>query len=212
MNNGVEMPVLGLGTGASGHGTKEVILEAIKAGYRLIDTRMQVPGKNRKAHGAEPVIGEALTEAFKQGLVKREEMFLTSKVPNSYHSRKAALEAVNNSVHNLELKYIDLMLIHWPYALAEGMGLKPKDENNKTFYADIDYLETWKGLEDAHKLGLVKSIGLSNFNSEQVQRVIDNAIIKPVVNEVILLQLVNTGILEIAFILIAFTRLNVIHI
>ena len=95
------------------------------------------------------------------------------------------VEAIKLSLNNLGLDYLDLALIHWPLALKPGTGyLWPLDENNKTQDVNISVVETWKGMEDAHRLGLARSIGVSNFNSEQLTRVMKQAWMKPVVNQV----------------------------
>jgi len=82
------------------------------------------------------------------------------------------------------MEYIDLYLIHWPMGYKEGGELFPEDEGGKTATSDVDYLETWKGLEDCCREGMVRNIGLSNFNSVQIQRVLDNCEIKPVMLQV----------------------------
>ncbi|KAJ9593082.1 hypothetical protein L9F63_027677 [Diploptera punctata] len=85
---------------------------------------------------------------------------------------------------DLGLDYVDLYLIHWPHAFKEGDDFIPEDSNGKIIYSKVDYVDTWKAMEECVKLGLTKSIGLSNFNSKQIQRVLDIATIKPVVNQV----------------------------
>lgn len=115
-------------------------------------------------------------------------------------------EAILQSLKNLGLEYLDLYLIHWPLGyqvnkyslcvviraktntfqsyLQENTELFPKDAEGKFIYSDVDYIETWKGLEHCAKLNLTRSIGVSNFNSVQLKRILDNATIKPVVNQV----------------------------
>jgi len=122
--------------------------------------------------------------AFHDGKVKREDVFICSKIWNNAHSHKAASEAIDIMLKELQISYLDLCLIHFPMAYVEGGEMHPKDANGKMKHADIDYLETWKVLEDAVKAGKVKSIGLSNFNTKQIQRVIDNAKIKPSVLQI----------------------------
>lgn len=88
---------------------------------------------------------------------------------------------LRESLKKLNLSYVDLYLIHWPYAFKEGGSLLPTDPSD---FSDVDYLETWQGMEECIKLGLAKSIGLSNFNSEQITRVLEKATIKPVINQI----------------------------
>lgn len=128
---------------------------------------------------------------------------------NTFHSSAKVEECVRLSLKNLQLEYLDLCLIHWPlgYKVSQRTLLKflflksamhsgllfrnkedgelfPKDADGKFLYSDVDYLDTWKGLEHVVNLGLVKSIGLSNFNSQQVKRILENGTIKPVMNQV----------------------------
>ncbi|CAG2118885.1 unnamed protein product, partial [Medioppia subpectinata] len=121
---------------------------------------------------------------FANNTTKRKDLFITSKVWSTFHKRSAVVEALKLSLNNLGLDYLDLALIHWPIALKSGTGyLWPLDENNMTLDEDISVVETWKGMEDAYRLGLAKSIGVSNFNSEQLSRVLKHSFIKPVVNQ-----------------------------
>ena len=118
------------------------------------------------------------------GKVKREDLFIVTKVANNYHTREDALKSIKLSLGNLSLTYVDLALIHWPFGVKEGDETDPKDKDGKDIYSDIDYLETWKGLEDVREKGLAKSIGVSNFNHLQIERLIKNSKVKPVMNQV----------------------------
>lgn len=91
--------------------------------------------------------------------------------------------ALKTTLKDLGLDYIDLYLIHWPNGFQEGGGLFPVDANGKNIYSDIDYTETWSGMEQCVELVLTKSIGVSNFNSKQIARVLAVAKIKPVNNQ-----------------------------
>ena len=173
MNDGNSIPILGYGTGDVND--VNTFKHAIEIGYRHIDTALM--------YGNEKQIGKAIKEVISAGKVKREELFIVTKIANNFHSRENAVKSVNISLNNLGLNYVDLVLIHWPFAVAEN-DPSPRNITNKTNFSDIDYLETWKGLEDAHEKGLVKSIGVSNFNHLQLARVIENAKIKPVINQV----------------------------
>lgn len=88
---------------------------------------------------------------------------------------------LKDSLSKLKLDYVDLYLVHWPMGFKETAPSLPQDSSG---YSDVDYLETWQGMEECINLGLAKSIGLSNFNSEQVERILGNCKIKPVVNQV----------------------------
>lgn len=94
------------------------------------------------------------------------------------------MKAVKMTLENLKLDYIDLYLIHWPFAYKEGGENFPKDENDQIQFSDVDYVDTWRAMEETVDAGYAKSIGISNFNSEQVKRVLKEARIKPVTNQV----------------------------
>ncbi|CAL2032231.1 unnamed protein product [Caenorhabditis brenneri] len=172
LNSGHSIPTIGLGTWQSKPGeVSAAIKTAVAAGYRHIDCAHVY--QNQKE------VGEALKEILDEGKVKREELFITSKVWNTFHSTAKAHENIDIILSDLQLSYVDLMLIHWPQGYAEGEGLFPAGENGKMKYSDIDYLETWKALEAAQKAGKCRSIGLSNFTHKQIQRVWDAAEVKP---------------------------------
>lgn len=121
-----------------------------------------------------------------EGVVTREDIFVTTKLWPTFHEPESVVSACKRSLDLLGLEYIDLFLIHWPFALkhyADDVYI-PKDSNGKWETTDRDYVDVWKKLEECVKLGYVRSIGLSNFNSVQVRRVLDFATIKPVVNQV----------------------------
>lgn len=114
----------------------------------------------------------------------REDLFITSKLWNTFHRPDLVLDALKKTLTNLNTPYIDLYLIHWPFAYKEEGDNFPKDENDKIIFSDVDFVETWKVLEQAVDEGLTKSIGISNFNAAQTQRVLDSCRIKPVTNQV----------------------------
>ncbi|VDL86299.1 unnamed protein product [Nippostrongylus brasiliensis] len=118
-------------------------------------------------------------------LFQRENVFITSKVWNTFHSASACKEHVIEILDQLKLDYIDLMLIHWPMGYEEGGEPFPKRPNSdKMKYSDEDYLTTWKVLEEFVKDGKIRSIGISNFNHKQIERLIANSSIKPAVLQV----------------------------
>jgi diketogulonate reductase-like aldo/keto reductase len=89
------------------------------------------------------------------------------------------IAGIKKSLSDLGLEYLDLYLIHWPMAYVEERELFPKDTDGKFIYSDVDYLETWKVMEECVRLGLTKSIGVSNFNSQQIDRILAHCTIKP---------------------------------
>lgn len=114
----------------------------------------------------------------------REDLFITSKLWNTFHRPDLVIPALKGTLASLNTPYVDLYLIHWPFAFREDGDLIPKDENDKVLASDVDYVDTWKILEEAVDLGLTKSIGISNFNVAQTKRILDSCRIKPVTNQV----------------------------
>ncbi len=154
LNNGVEIPRLGLGTFRTreGHEIHSAIQYALDADYRLIDTAT--------IYGNEAGIGEAL----KSSGVPREELFVTTKVWNGDQGYDSTLRAFEESVRKLQLDVIDLYLIHWP---VEGK-----------------YTETWKALEELYETGRVRAVGVSNFLPNHLEELMRSANIVPTVNQV----------------------------
>lgn len=189
LNSGHDMPMFGLGTWKSPAGkVEEAVKCCLDLGYTHVDCA--------RAYGNEHEVGNALTEKFKDGTVKRENVFVTSKLWNVHHDPKDVKPALQKTLKDLQLDYLDLYLIHWPQAYPNrGDGnLFPKDENGKFYYSDTDYVDTWKAMMQLVDEGLVKSIGVSNFNEYQINRVIDETKCTPAVSQVeIHPYLVNEG-------------------
>ncbi|XP_055383580.1 aldo-keto reductase family 1 member B1-like [Condylostylus longicornis] len=159
LNDGNEMPVLGLGTWRSYENDAEFSVKcAIDCGYRHIDTAY--------VYENEAEVGRAVRAKIQEGVVKREDLFIVTKLASHHHDPNVVEKACRESLSNLQLDYVDLYLIHFPVGM------------------DFDYLDTWKAMEKLVPLGLTKSIGISNFNSEQTKRIVENCTIKPVTNQV----------------------------
>jgi diketogulonate reductase-like aldo/keto reductase len=154
LNNGVKMPIFGLGTFQmrSGKETQQAVLYALEAGYRLIDTAQM--------YGNEEDVGQAL---IKSG-IPREEVFITTKLWNSEHGYQKALNACEESLNKLGSSYIDLYLIHWPV-----QGLRN---------------ETWRALETLLKKGKCRAIGVSNYMIRHLEELLSNSKTIPAVNQV----------------------------
>ncbi|XP_055334890.1 1,5-anhydro-D-fructose reductase-like isoform X2 [Paramacrobiotus metropolitanus] len=143
---------------------------AIDVGYRHFDCAY--------LYGNEKEIGQANAAKISEGIVTREELFVTSKLWNTFHSRAKVAEGVAISLKRLSLDYLDLFLIHFPMGYKEGRSSHPGS------YSDVDYLETWKALEDVVDSGKVRAIGISNFNVPQTKRILDHCRIRPLCNQI----------------------------
>lgn len=172
------IPAIGLGTWK---GTESEIYSAVKCaidfGYRHIDAAA--------IYGNEGGIGQAMEELLLQKKIKREDVFITSKLWNSYHLPKDVLPAIKNSLANLKLDYLDLFLVHWPVAFKPETGLSmPKKGSDYLPLAQAPLMETWQAMEKLVELGLAKSIGVSNFSKKQLLEIILHARIPISVNQV----------------------------
>jgi len=180
LRTGAKLPIHGLGTWKSKKGeVSHAVQYALKNGYTHIDCAM--------VYGNEPEVGEALKSCLGKD-IQRKDLWVTTKLWNSFHDPKHVREALKKSLSDLGLDYIDLYLIHWPHGFNfEGWTndtFFPKNEDGSIRYSDVDYLDTYLALEPLVDEGLIKHLGFSNFNSEQVQRVLDNSRIKPSVLQV----------------------------
>ncbi|XP_049882831.1 aldo-keto reductase AKR2E4-like isoform X4 [Pectinophora gossypiella] len=169
LNDGREMPAIALGTylGFDANGVveptkdlRDTLSRSIDIGWRHFDTA--------SVYKTEKTIGEAISMKIQDGTVQRSDVFVTTKLWNTHHKREKVMTAIRESLEALGLNYIDLYLMHWPIGLNEDYT-----------HSDVDFMETWRGMEDAQNLGLVKSIGVSNFNKEQLQRIIREGTVKP---------------------------------
>ncbi|PNF29307.1 1,5-anhydro-D-fructose reductase [Cryptotermes secundus] len=171
--NGYKIPVIGLGTWKSKPGEVErAVQDAIDAGYRHLDCAC--------VYGNESEVGHGIRYKIDEGVVQREDLFVTSKLWNTFHRPELVVSACRESLRLLGLEYLDLYLMHWPFAFKEDGDLMPTDSDGNIVLSDVDYLDTWRQMEKCVHLGLTRSIGLSNFNSQQIDRVLANATIKPV--------------------------------
>ncbi|MBM7544933.1 diketogulonate reductase-like aldo/keto reductase [Weissella beninensis] len=154
-NDGHEMPKIGFGTYQIRGGQGiDQVLAAIQSGYRLLDTSTN--------YDSEGIVGAAIRRSG----IPRSEFFVTTKLPGKYHRFDDALAAIQESIARLGLDYLDLYLIHWPL---------PK--------RDL-YVQAWQALIVAQKLGLIRSIGVSNFEPDHLDRLIKETGVKPAVNQI----------------------------
>lgn len=155
MNDGHQIPAVGLGTyQIRGGEGLDQILTAIQDGYRLLDTSTN--------YDSEGIVGEAIRRSG----IPRSEFFVTTKLPGKYHHYEDALMMIQESLFRMGLDYFDLYLIHWP---LPKRGL---------------YVEAWKAMVTAQKLGLIRSIGVSNFEPEHLDKIIDETGVTPAINQI----------------------------
>ncbi|MED6215988.1 hypothetical protein PIB30_003187 [Stylosanthes scabra] len=171
------MPLIGLGTyGAESNSTqpvKQVVLEAIKVGYRHFDTASY--------YGSEQPLGEAIAEALKLALISsRDELFITSKLWVSDNHPHLVLPALQKSLQTLGLEYLDLYLIHLPMSSKPGTWEAPFQQQD---IVPFDLKGVWASMEECHNLGLTKSIGVSNFSTKKLEHLLSFATIPPAVNQ-----------------------------
>ncbi len=162
LSNGVKVPCIGYGTylAPNGEVTKNAVLEALKVGYRHVDTAF--------AYGNETAVGEGI----KASGIARDEIFVTTKHWVTMRGYEKATEAIDISLKNLGLDYLDLYLIHWP--CVEKVSPDWKEIN----------AGTWKAFEDAYKSGKIRAIGVSNFQKKHYDALAEMCEIKPMVNQI----------------------------
>ncbi|MEM8508612.1 MAG: aldo/keto reductase [Bacteroidota bacterium] len=174
--NNDQMPALGLGTWKSDPGVvKKAIIKAIEIGYRHIDCAA--------IYGNETEIGEALEECLKKGMVKRADLWITSKLWNDAHKREDVQPALEKTLADLKLDYLDLYLMHWPVAFKNGVSF-PENSEGYLSLDEAPLTETWLAMQELQKVGLVKHIGTSNFSIHKLQQLIALGGQKPEMNQV----------------------------
>ncbi len=173
---GQNMPALGLGTWKSDPGVVgAAVSNAIAAGYRHFDCA--------PIYGNEAEIGAALGGALDTGAVRRDQLWITSKLWNSEHGRGRVLPALERTLRDLRLDYLDLYLVHWPVPIRPGLTF-PEGPDDFVSLEDQPLADTWAGMEDAVDAGLVRAIGVSNFSAARLAELAAGARIPPAVNQV----------------------------
>ena len=176
--NGSQIPVVGLGTfGSDSYSHEQVaaaVKQAVKLGYRHLDCA--------SVYGNEKEIGVALKELFEEGIVKREELWITSKVWNNKHND--VIGSCKRSMQDLGLDYLDLYLVHWPFPNHHETGVSVNSRDPHAIpYIHENYMKTWKDMETLYNEGLVKNIGTSNMTIAKMKLLLRDCAVKPMVNE-----------------------------
>jgi diketogulonate reductase-like aldo/keto reductase len=150
LNNGLRMPLVGLGTWKSNPGeVSAAVFEAIRVGYRHIDAAWVYKNQDE--------VGEGINKAISEGIVKREDLWVTSKLWNHAHATAYVEASLRETLSQLKLDYLDLFLIHWPVTTTESKELTPP------------YSETWAAMESVLEKGLTRSIGVSNMTVKKLE-------------------------------------------
>ena len=163
LNNGVKIPKVGFGTWQipDGKQTYDAVAAALKAGYRHIDTA--------KVYRNERSVGKAIRDSG----IKREDIFLTSKLPAETKTYAGAIEDFRSTMDALDAGYLDLYLVHAPWPWAE-----------KGANYDKENIEVWKAMQDIYASGKVRAIGVSNFNVHDLQNILARAEVKPAIDQI----------------------------
>ncbi|WP_026951524.1 aldo/keto reductase [Algoriphagus mannitolivorans] len=175
-SNGDEMPILGLGTWKSKPGeVRQAVYWAIEAGYRHLDCAA--------IYQNEFEVGKGISDAIGDGLVKRKDLFITSKLWNDSHRHEDVRPALEKSLNQLRLDYLDLYLIHWPIAFKPGITFAQHREEYYT-YQDVPLTQTWEAMQEQKEAGLANHIGVSNFNQAKLNEILALGGQKPEVNQI----------------------------
>lgn len=197
LNTGAEIPALGLGTWKSEPGeVTRAVSHAIKVGYRHIDAAL--------CYGNEHEVGQGIKEAIDAGIVKREDLFITTKLWCSYHAKVE--EGLEQSLKNLGLDYLDLFLMHWPLAMNPNGKTRilpapisqqkanmrkgthpifPKlPDGSRDIVHSHSHVTTWKSMEKLVGSGKVRAIGVSNYSLRYLEQLLPQATVIPAVNQI----------------------------
>jgi alcohol dehydrogenase (NADP+) len=177
---GEKIPCIGMGTFGSDRFTPEqvstAVAGAIRCGYRLFDCA--------SVYGNEDLIGQVFNQAVKDNTVKREELFITSKVWNDQHGKGEVLLSCAKTLRDLQLDYLDVYFVHWPFPNyhAPGCDVDSRSPDAKPFLVD-DFIACWRQMERLHDMGLVRKLGMSNMTVPKLKAVLPLCRIRPALIE-----------------------------
>lgn len=159
----LELPVLGFGTADLSGSSEDLVFCAIQAGYRLIDTAA--------VYGSEESVGQALRKAMERGLVKREELFVQTKLSPARHGYQEAIAGIEQSLNRLKLDYLDAYLIHWPVPRGQEETYREKNQ------------ETWQAFTELQQKKRIRYAGVCNFLERHLLQLIENGLPMPAINQ-----------------------------
>lgn len=180
LTNGELIPCIGMGTFGSDRFTPEQVSQAvagaIRCGYRMFDCAA--------VYGNENLIGDVFAAAFQEGVVKRGELFITSKVWNDMHGQGDVLLSCAKSLRDLKLDYIDAFFVHWPFPNYHAPGCDGDSRNpNSRPFSVHEFMATWRQMERLHDMGLVRHIGMSSMTIPKLEAVLPLCRIQPTLIE-----------------------------
>lgn len=175
--DGGSLPAIGLGTWKAEPGeVGQAVESALEAGYRHIDCAA--------IYRNEAEVGEALTRVFSRGEIKREDVHVTSKLWNNAHRKDDVIPALEKTLSDLKLDYLDLYLIHWPVAFRSGLEGFPESESDFLTPDEAPVSDTWAAMLEARERGLIRHAGVSNFSTHKLEQLAAESMEQPEMNQV----------------------------